>query len=127
MPFCLGPQRQRYLSVAAVSWLPCSTCRVLAVMLTCAMARTVQVGRRAHAMLLTHMQRFTYSATGALRWKRDVTEFAEVLRNSHSPTTNAQVSTLVMSVLVIYSVFSRADILWSAEATSTPQCWLESP
>ena len=78
-------------------------------------------------MLLTHMQRFTYSATGALRWKRDVTEFAEVLRNSHSPTTNAQVSTLVMSVLVIYSVFSRADILWSAEATSTPQCWLESP
>ncbi len=96
-------------------------------MLTCAMARTVQVGRRAHAMLLTHMQRFTYSATGALRWKRDVTEFAEVLRNSHSPTTNAQVSTLVMSVLVIYSVFSRTHIRWSAEATSTPQCWLESP
>lgn len=78
-------------------------------------------------MLLTHMQRFTYSATGALRWKRDVTEFAEVLRNSHSPTTNAQVSTLVMSVLVIYSVFSRTHIRWSAEATSTPQCWLESP
>lgn len=43
-------------------------------------------------MLLTHMQRFTYSATGALRWKRDVTEYADVLRNSHSPTTNAQVS-----------------------------------
>ncbi len=42
-------------------------------------------------MLLTHMQRFTYSATGALRWKRDVTEYADVLRNSHSPTTNAQV------------------------------------
>ena len=78
-------------------------------------------------MLLTHMQRFTYSATGALRWKRDVTEFAEVLRNSHSPTTNAQVSTLVMSVLVIYSVFSRTHIRWSAEAASTPQCWLECP
>ena len=42
-------------------------------------------------MLLTHMQRFTYSAMGALRWKRDVTEYADVLRNSHSPTTNAQV------------------------------------
>ena len=54
-------------------------------------------------MLLTHMQRFTYSATGALRWKRDVTEYAEVLRNSHSPTTNAQVSTLLTSVLVICS------------------------
>ena len=43
-------------------------------------------------MLLSHMQRFTYSATGSLRWKRDVTEYADVLRNSHSPTTNAQVS-----------------------------------
>jgi hypothetical protein len=42
-------------------------------------------------MLLSHMQRFTYTATGALRWKRDVTEYADVLRNSHSPTTNAQV------------------------------------
>ena len=54
-------------------------------------------------MLLTHMQRFTYSATGALRWKRDVTEYAEVLRNSHSPTTNAQVRPLFMSVPVICS------------------------
>ena len=54
-------------------------------------------------MLLTHMQRFTYSATGALRWKRDVTEYAEVLRNSHSPTTNAQVSTLLLSMPVTCS------------------------
>ena len=46
---------------------------------------------------LTHMQRFTYSATGALRWKRDVTEYAEVLRNSHSlPRPMLQVSTLLM-------------------------------
>ena len=50
----------------------------------------VQVGRRAHAMLLVHMQRYVYSAMGALRWKRDVTEYADILRNSHSPTTNAQ-------------------------------------
>lgn len=49
-----------------------------------------QVGRRAHAVLVGHMQRFTYSAMGALRWKRDVTEYADVLRNSHSPTTDAQ-------------------------------------
>ena len=53
-------------------------------------ARGAQVGRRAHAMLAGHMQRFCYSAMGALRWKRDVTEYADVLRNSHSPTTNAQ-------------------------------------
>lgn len=52
------------------------------------------MGRRAHAMLLAHMQRFMYSAMGALRWKRDVTEYADILRNSHSPTTNAQVCQL---------------------------------
>ena len=74
-------------------------------------------------MLLTHMQRFTYSATGALRWKRDVTEYAEVLRNSHSPTTNAQVSTMLVSVLVLCS-HGRADTLCPVEATSTSQCWL---
>lgn len=41
-------------------------------------------------MLVAHMQRYVYSAMGALRWKRDVTEYADILRNSHSPTTNAQ-------------------------------------
>jgi hypothetical protein len=51
-----------------------------------------QVGRRAYALLLGHMQRFCYSAMGALRWKRDVTEYADVLRASHSPATNAQAS-----------------------------------
>ena len=49
------------------------------------------MGRRTHALLLGHMQRYCYSAMGALRWKRDVTEYADVLRASHSPATNAQV------------------------------------
>ena len=31
-------------------------------------------------MLLGHMQRFSYSAIGALRWKRDVTEYTDALR-----------------------------------------------
>jgi hypothetical protein len=48
-------------------------------------ARVAQVGRRAHALLLAHMQRYSYSATGALRWKRDITEYADVLRTAHSP------------------------------------------
>jgi len=52
-------------------------------------------------MLLSHMQRFVYSATGALRWKRDVTEYADVLRNSHSPTTNAQVGAISTARLFI--------------------------
>jgi len=68
-----------------------------------------QVGRRAHAMLLAHMQRFMYSAMGALRWKRDVTEYADILRNSHSPTTNAQVCqscwALVLSTLLLCTAF----------------------
>lgn len=45
----------------------------------------LQVGRRAHAVLLAHMHRHVYSATGALRWKRDITEYADVLRTAHSP------------------------------------------
>ena len=52
------------------------------------------MGRRAHGLLLGHMQRYCYSATGALRWKRDVTEYADVLRASHSPATNAQACAL---------------------------------
>ena len=43
------------------------------------------MGRRAHAVLLGHMHRHVYSATGALRWKRDITEYADVLFTAHSP------------------------------------------
>jgi hypothetical protein len=32
-----------------------------------------------------HMQRYTYSATGALRWKRDVTEYADWARSLRAP------------------------------------------
>ena len=51
----------------------------------------LQVGRRAHAVLLSHMHRHVYSATGALRWKRDITEYADVLRTAHSPPIAALV------------------------------------
>ncbi|KAK9916806.1 hypothetical protein WJX75_007279 [Coccomyxa subellipsoidea] len=60
-----------------------------------------EVGRRAHAMLVAHMQRYVYSAMGALRWKRDVTEYADILRNSHSPTTNAQMEELAALVNIL--------------------------
>ncbi len=62
-------------------------------------------------MLLTHMQRFTYSAMGALRWKRDVTEYADVLRNSHSPTTNAQVGRKYIAVPLVCITVA---IMWPA-------------
>lgn len=40
----------------------------------------VQMGEQALRLLKEHMTHFTYSSTGALRWKRDVTEYAEALQ-----------------------------------------------
>ncbi len=44
-----------------------------------------QLGRQVHSVLTGHMQRFVYSATGALRWKRDVTEYADWVRALRAP------------------------------------------
>ena len=38
------------------------------------------MGERALKLLKDHMMQHTYSSTGALRWKRDVTEYAEALQ-----------------------------------------------
>ncbi|KAK9823591.1 hypothetical protein WJX72_004079 [[Myrmecia] bisecta] len=48
-------------------------------------AFNAEVGRRTHALILAHMQRYSYSPTGALRWKCDVTEYAECMRAMHIP------------------------------------------
>ncbi|KAK9825577.1 hypothetical protein WJX74_007103 [Apatococcus lobatus] len=39
-----------------------------------------EVGRKTHALLMTHMQHFSFSPAGALRWKRDVNEYTETLQ-----------------------------------------------
>lgn len=39
---------------------------------------SLQVCARCYQLLLNHMTRFTYSPTGALKWKKDVNEYAEV-------------------------------------------------
>lgn len=44
-----------------------------------------QLGRQVHSVLMGHMQRYVYSATGALRWKRDVTEYADWARALRAP------------------------------------------
>lgn len=44
-----------------------------------------QVGLRVHAVLLNHMQQFTFSASGALRWKADVGEYASVMGAFQQP------------------------------------------
>ena len=77
-------------------------------------------------MLLTHMQRFTYSATGALRWKRDVTEYADVLRNSHSPTTNAQVGANILLCLWSRATPVSCGLLRSLECASCPISFVQS-
>lgn len=45
----------------------------------------VQFGKAVHRVLMAHMQRFTFSATGALRWKRDLSEYAEWARALRVP------------------------------------------
>ena len=39
-----------------------------------------QVGRRFGMLLREHMLRWSFSATGALRWKRDMGDYSEVLK-----------------------------------------------
>lgn len=58
------------------------------------MALSVQVSRRCYQLLLVHMTRFTYSPTGALKWKKDVSEYAEVLSSYGIPTAGEDMAYL---------------------------------
>lgn len=40
----------------------------------------LQVGRRFGGLLTGHMQRWSFSPTGALRWKRDMGDYSDALR-----------------------------------------------
>ena len=44
-----------------------------------------QMGRQLHGVLMNHMQRYSYSATGALRWKRDMTEYCDWVHSLRAP------------------------------------------
>jgi hypothetical protein len=54
----------------------------------------LQVARRCYQLLLAHMTRFTYSPTGALKWKKDVSEYAEVLAGYGVPAANEDMAYL---------------------------------
>jgi hypothetical protein len=54
----------------------------------------LQVARRCYQLLLGHMTRFTYSPTGALKWKKDVSEYAEVLASYGVPAANEDMAYL---------------------------------
>ena len=52
------------------------------------------MGRQLHGLLLAHMQRFVFSATGALRWKRDVSEYCDWVRSLNAPLVEEKFSEL---------------------------------
>lgn len=59
-----------------------------------------QVSRRCYQLLLVHMTRFTYSPTGALKWKKDVSEYAEVLSSYGVPSAQEDLAYLQQVCLV---------------------------
>ncbi|KIY95316.1 Exocyst complex component 5 [Monoraphidium neglectum] len=60
-----------------------------------------EVGRRTHAVLLQHMGRYTYSPTGALKWKKDVAEYAEALGAYGVPAVDEEMAALQQTVNVL--------------------------
>lgn len=50
--------------------------------------RILQIGMRTHRLLCEHMQNYTFSSTGVLRWKRDVTEYCDALHLAVSSATS---------------------------------------
>lgn len=57
-------------------------------------ALLAEAGRRAHAALAAHMGRFTFSPAGALKWKKDVAEYAEALRAYGAPAVDEAMAAL---------------------------------
>jgi hypothetical protein len=60
-----------------------------------------QVSRRSYQLLLAHMTRYTYSPTGALKWKKDVNEYAEVLTSFGVPSASEDMGHLLQLVNVL--------------------------
>ena len=55
------------------------------------------------AVLLNHMQRYSYNPTGALRWKRDITEYTDCIHALNAPSAYesfAEMAALVNILLV---------------------------
>lgn len=70
---------------------------------SCTLQR-LQVGRRAQAALLVHMTRFTFSPGGALKWKKDVNEYAEALGRFGLPPHMQEGVTLLAALVNVLLV-----------------------
>ena len=66
-----------------------------------------QMGRQLHGVLLNHMQRYTYSAMGALRWKRDMTAYCEWVRTLHAPLVDEKFEELQVAVSLPLPILSH--------------------
>ncbi|KAG9442843.1 hypothetical protein H6P81_018697 [Aristolochia fimbriata] len=62
-----------------------------------------EVGNRLHKGLVSHWQKFTFSASGGLRLKRDITEYGEFLRSFNAPTVDEKFEILgiVANVFIV--------------------------
>lgn len=76
----------------------------------------MQVSRRCYQVLLSHMTRFTYSPTGALKWKKDVSEYAEVLASYGVPAADEDMS-YMQQVSCGCSRVARATVHWQGNRT----------
>ncbi len=58
-----------------------------------------EIGRRLLVLLKQHMQGFVYSTRGALRWRRDLMEYAEVLQGARVGGVEEQMKELQVGVV----------------------------
>ncbi|PSC72605.1 exocyst complex component sec10 [Micractinium conductrix] len=62
-----------------------------------------ELGRRLCLLLDAHLQRFAFSPLGALRWKRDLTEYASLAARLRAPATTAHLEEMAsrLSLLIV--------------------------
>lgn len=61
----------------------------------------MQLAHRMGALLLNHMQRYSYSPTGALRWKRDITEYTDCIHGFDAQSADDSFTELASLVNIL--------------------------
>lgn len=70
-----------------------------------------ELGNRLHKGLLTHWQKFTFSPSGGLRLKRDITEYGEYVRSFNAPSVDEKFELLgIMANVFIVAPESLASL-----------------
>jgi len=70
-----------------------------------------ELGNRLHKGLLIHWQKFTFSPSGGLRLKRDITEYGEYLRSFNAPSVDEKFELLgIMANVFIVAPESLASL-----------------